>query len=959
MSPERLNRIEELFHSARDREPLERAAFLADACLGDPELQAEVESLLTVQAESLFDGLDWAQDPGSRIGPTPTSGSEIGPYRIVGTLGSGGMGVVYRAHDSRLGREVAIKFLGEHVARDPQSRTRFEREARAVAALSHPNICTLFDVGPNYLVMELLEGQTLKERIATGRFSNQELYSVAIPVSEALNAAHSRGIMHRDIKPGNIFITSQGIVKILDFGLAKTVGLPDCDPSDKKSLTKTGLTLGTLSYMSPEQTRGKEVDARTDLFSFGVVLYEMATGSLPFTGNSWADICDALLNKDPHPASELNPEITPELGRIIERALEKDRALRYQTAADLHADLLRVQRRSESGIAPASSSEGKVRVAAPAPRRVLPWAAAAAILSVIAGAALWGLWRYTRPVLQPLVQVEMDLGPTVTLPSTQNLIGHELLSPDGTRLVYFSGNPTKLYTRRLDQANADELPGTEPAGNPFFSPDGRWVGFFNDGGRRLNKVSVEGGFVVSLAEVPSGYGASWGTDGSIIIGGGFTHGLLRVPENGGAPRTVLDLGPGDILYRTPQILPGGKAVLFLDYREPSGTPGDIEVFSFADRRRKTLLRGTNFARYLTSGHLVYTHESTLFAIPFDVNRLETRGTAVPVLNDLDAGNDLDFAGNGTLVYRRRSGGGDKTQLGILQWVDRAGKRGTMLAKPDAYRSPFFSPDGKRLTFVLTQPTSQDVWVYDTERDATTRLTFGGGTYDVPFWTRDGNYIVLAAAGKGLYWTRSDGAALPQPLIQSTHWLYASSFTSDGKRLAYVDTFRNGRIWTVPVEDQGGQLKAGNPELFLKDQFSDVYPDFSPDGHWLAYSSNESGRDEVYVRPFPLPATGPGAKWQISNGGGNAPWWLSNGREIGYVANGQIMMVNYSLDGGSFVPERPRVVFDKLGGEDWCAFPDGKRIAVITPLKTPDTPANDHELTLLFNFFDELRRRVPQ
>jgi Tol biopolymer transport system component/predicted Ser/Thr protein kinase len=957
MSPERLNRIEELFHRARDREPLERAAFLADECLGDPELLAEIESLLTVQSESLFDGPAWEQEPGSRSGPRITPGSEIGPYRIIGTLGSGGMGVVYRAHDARLGREVAIKFLGEHMARDPQSRARFEREARAVAALSHPNICTLFDVGPNYLVMELLEGQTLKERIASGRFSNQELYSVAIPVTEALNAAHSRGIVHRDIKPGNIFVTSQGIVKILDFGLAKTVGSADSDPSDKQALTKSGLTLGTVSYMSPEQTRGKAVDARTDLFSFGVVLYEMASGSLPFTGNSWTDISDALLNKDPQPASELNPELTPELGRIIERALEKDRVLRYQTAADLHADLLRAQRRSESGIVPASSGEGKARVTAARPRRILPWAAAAVVIAAIASAALWGLWRSTRPVLQPLIRVDLDLGANVSLQNSIGL-GHELLSPDGTRLVYFSGNPAKLYTRRLDQANAEELPGTEPSGHPFFSPDGRWVGFFNDvDGRRLNKVLVEGGTVVSLADVGGAYGASWGDDGNIITGGAFTHGLLRVPENGGTPTTVLDLGPDDIGYDAPQILPGGKAVLFADFREPSGSPGNIEVFSFADRRRKTLVRGSIFARYLPSGHLVYIHERTLFAIPFDVNRLETRGTAVPVINDLEA-NDWDFSGNGTLVYRRRSGGGDKAQLGTIQWVDRGGKRETILAKPDRYASPYVSPDGKRLSFVLYGPTSQDVWVYDTERDATTRLTFGGGRYDVPFWSPDGHYIIFSAAGKGLYWIRSDGAGQPQPLIQSTHGLYASCITNDGKRLAYVDTFGNAQIWTVPVEDQAGQLKAGKPELFLKDQFSDVYPDFSPDGHWLAYSSNESGRDEAYVRPFPLPASGPGAKWQISNGGGNAPWWLRNGREIGYVANGQIMMVNYSLNGGSFVLEKPRVVVDKLGGGDWSAFPDGKRFVVVTPLKTSDTPANEHELTLLFNFFDELRRRVP-
>lgn len=485
------------------------------------------------------------------------------------------------------------------------------------------------------------------------------------------------------------------------------------------------------------------------------------------------------------------------------------------------------------------------------------------------------------------------------------------------------------------------------------------MGFFNDvGGRKLNKVSVDGGVVVSLAEVAGGLGASWGVDGSIIIGGGWTHGLLRVPENGGAPTTVLDLGPEDILYRTPQILPGGKAVLFLDYRQPDGTPADIEVFSFADRRRKTLLRGTNFARYLPSGHLVYTHERTLFAIPFDVKRLETRGTAVPVLTDLEPGDDLDFSDNGTLVYRK-SGGVQKPRLGYIEWVDGAGKRETILAKPDAYASLYLSPDGKRVTFVLPQPTSQDVWVYDTKRDAMTRLTFGGGTYDAPYWTPDGHFIIFAAAGKGLYWTRSDGASQPQQLIQSTHSLYASSFTSDGKRMAYVDTFGSSEIWTVPLEDQAGQLKAGKPERFMKGQFSDTGPDFSPDGHWLAYTSNESGSNEIYVQPFPLPASGPGAKWQISNGGGVSPWWLRNGRELGYVAGNQVMMVSYSLNGGSFVPEKPRVVIDKLGSGDFFPSSDGKRMAVVTPLKTSETPANDHELTFLFNFFDELRRRVPQ
>ena len=404
MTPEVWRQIEDLYHAARERNPKERSVLLE--CT-DPEIRARVERMLDLDSggqilDQPFVGLvDHATET------VVAAGAQLGPYRIERAIGAGGMGTVYRALDTRLGRVVAIKIAAERYSE------RFQLEARAISTLNHPHICTLFDVGSNYLVMELFEGQTLKERIASGRFSIQDLCSIAIPISQALDAAHSRGVVHRDIKPGNIFVTSQGIVKILDFGLAKTVG----HETDKGALTNPGSAVGTVSYMSPEQARGKEVDARTDLFSFGVVLYEMATGSLPFTGDSRTDVFDALLNKEPQPASELNPELTPELGRIIERALEKDRALRYQTAADLHADLLRAQRRSESGTAPASSGEGKVRVARAAPRRVLPWAAAAAILSVIAGLALWALWRSTRPVLQPLVRLDVDLGPEVALPS--------------------------------------------------------------------------------------------------------------------------------------------------------------------------------------------------------------------------------------------------------------------------------------------------------------------------------------------------------------------------------------------------------------------------------------------------------------------------------------------------------------------------------------------------------------
>jgi serine/threonine-protein kinase len=882
----------------------------------------------------------------------------LGPFEILAPIGAGGMGEVYRAKDTKLKREVALKVLPEAFAADPERMARFQREAEMLASLNHRNIAQIYGVQDGALVMELVEGGTLSSPLPIDTALNY-----ARQIAEALEYAHERSVIHRDLKPANIKVTPEGTVKLLDFGLAKAIedpaapgDSPEHSPTLTLGVTRVGVILGTAAYMSPEQASGKTADRRADIWSFGALLYEMLAGKRAFAGESVSDTLASVLKVEPD-WNALPKETPASIRRLIQRCLTKDRKQRLQAIGEARIAIDELL----SGASPEAAEP------ATAKRSIVPWVFAVAVAVLAAGAAGWALWRATRPIERPLVRMDVDLGPEVALPPIAQIPGSVILSPDGTRLLYASGNYNEwqLYTRRLDQSKAKELPGTVGAILPFFSPDGQWVGFFTGiNGNNLKKVSVEGGAAVPLAVVDYGAGGSWGVDGNIIVGGVITKGLARVPASGGAPAPVLDLAPGELAYGLPQILPGGKAVLFGALRSADLNTASIEVFSFADRRRKTLVRGPTFARYLPTGHLVYANKGTLFAIPFDLARLETRGTAVPVLDDVayspkNGGIDMDFAGTGTLVYRRASGGG-ASAMKTIQWVDGTGKKQTLLTKPGDYANVWVSPDGKRLSFVAAEGVNQSVWVYDIQRDAMTRLTSNQGPYVNPIWSPDGRFIVFGSH-QGIYWTRADGAGQPQSLTQSKNAQFPCSITPDGKRLAYFEALEKGQIWTVPLDDHGGQLKAGKPEQFLKSQFDDAFPMFSPDGHWLAYASNESGKYEVYVRAFPPPASGQGGKWQISNSGGRAPFWSRTGRELLYeagLANDQLMAVNYSVNGDSFVAESPRVWIEKLPGTDIDLAPDGKRVAVITPVESKEAPKADHEVTFLFNFFDELRRRAP-
>ena len=555
------------------------------------------------------------------------------------------------------------------------------------------------------------------------------------------------------------------------------------------------------------------------------------------------------------------------------------------------------------------------------------------------------------------MRLDVDLGPDVSLGSLAG--ADEIISPDGTRIVYVSQG--RLFTRRLNQPNATELAGTQGAYAPFFSPDGQWVAFFTPG--KLEKISVEGGSAIPLCDANFGAGGSWGEDGNIIAALSTTSGLSRIPSAGGPPTPVTDVQAGEATHRWPQVLPGGKAVLFT---AGIGDTANIEVMSLADHSTKTLVRGGTFGRYLPSGHLVYVNRGTLFAVPFDVDRLEVRGTPAPVLDRVNynatAGSaQLDFSQAGTLIYRSGGAGGGLLTVASL---DGAGKTQPLLAKPGVYARPSISPDGQRLAIEVTEGSGTDIWLYDWQRDTMTRLTFTGIAYN-PLWSPDGRYMAFRTAGGGMSVIRSDGSGKPQSLTQSKNLQVPWSFTPDGKRLAFLeqDSKTGYDLWTVPLESDSAGLRAGKPEVFQQTPADERTPAFSPDGRWMAYVSDESGTYQVYVRAFP----DKGGKWQISNSGGMYPMWSRTGHELFFEAlDNHIMAAAYTEKGDSFVADKPRVWSEKrlalvgsIGAvKNVDLAPDGKRVVALMPVETTAGQKAQNQVTFLLNFSDEVRRKVP-
>ena len=898
------------------------------------------------------------------------AGTKLSSYEVLSALGKGGMGEVWRARDSKLGREVAIKTLPEEFAKDEERLARFEREAKLLASLNHPNIAAIYGLeeqnGTRFLVLELVEGDTLAERLKRGAIPVEESLKLALQIAEALEAAHEKGVIHRDLKPANIKVTPDGKVKVLDFGLAKAFTGDGVDASVSNSPTLSmaatgqGVILGTAAYMSPEQARGESTDKRADIWAFGCVLYEMLTGRQTWGGRTVTDVIAGLVAREPDWGS-LPPNLHPRLRLVIERCLEKESKDRGHDIADVRVDIRKVLS-DPSGVIVQPVAEVVHR----APQSKLPWVAAA-VATVAAIALGMGWWLSSQPEDLPLVRLDVDLGQDVSLgPINGRSV---IITPDGTRIAYvasISGGPRRLYTRRLDQADPTELPRTDGANHPFFSPDGEWIGFAAEG--TINKISVEGGAVVPLGDTESFVEGSWGEDGVIVFSHPLTGGLMTIPEDGGDITTLIPLDQGELAFFQPQILPGGQGVLFSTATQLTGggDQSNVEVFSFAGRVRKILVPGATSPAYLPSGHLVYNSGGTLFATAFDLDALVTLGSRVPVLNDLGTDStgatSIAFSREGAVVYR--TGGGEGTAniaRSTVEWLDSEGNREPLISTPGRYVNLRLSPDAEQVALIIWDGSGVRVSVYDPERDNMTRLTFDEGAYFSPVWSPDQRNVVFGSIGGGMLQARVDGAGPPQLLLEGDVITVPVSFAPD-LRLAYFKSGEGGRdIRTVAVEDDGNRLTAGEPEPFLATPFDEAPSRFSPDGRWLVYHSNESGQHEVSVRAFPPPSSGEGDRFPISNGGGTNAVWSPNSPELFYFSlDGQIMAVDWRVEGDRFIADRPRVWAADPGGAFWDMAPDGRALLTV-PVETDEAqegPETDHHVVFLGNFFDYLRREVP-
>ena len=875
-------------------------------------------------------------------------GRTLGHYRIEAKLGAGGMGEVFLAADTKLGREVAIKVLPPEFARDPQRLARFEREARVLASLNHPHIAAIHGFeqsdGIHFLVLEYVPGETLH-----GPLPVEETLDVARQIGEALEAAHEKGVVHRDLKPANIKITPEGNVKVLDFGLAKALAdEPASDPSQSPTLsaapTRAGVILGTASYMSPEQARGKPLDTRTDIWSFGCVLYELVTGRQAFNGETVTDIIAAVVGKEPDWTAL--PASTPAgLERLLRRCLEKDARRRLRAIGDGQILL-------EEPPTPARRPEG-VR------RRMLPWALAGT-LAVVAAVALGSLWRSaTAP--QPITRTVVTLPPGDRLAAA--LQTAMSISPDGSRLVYAAsrGGASQLFLRRMDQLEGAPIPGTEGAGEPFFSPDGEQVGFCAGG--KLKKVLVSGGAPLALCDAPNCRGASWGPDDTIVFtpSGSSGEGLSLVSANGGAPQALTkpDSKNREHSHRWPQFLPGGKAVLFTVYAGVNPDQGRIAVVRLDTGERLVLFEGASYGRYVPTGHLVYARSGGLLAAPFDPARLQITGRQFPVLegvaNTATGAAQFGFSGSGSLVYV-------PGRMGILArtlvWVDRKGTAvlATKLQRP--FVAPRLSPDGRKLAIHLFAAANTDVWIYEFGRETLTRLTFEAGDEAIPVWTPDGSRVAYRSNSSGamnLFWKPADGSGAPDRLTTSNNSQNPGAFSPDGRWLAFDESGPSLDIWVLPMEGPEGAPRKPSP--FLQTPFAEWGARFSPDGRWLAYSSNESSQFEVYVQPFPVPGPAGAPKWQVSTEGGSEPVWARNGRELFYRNGDKLMAVDVTLR-PSFSRGNPRLLFQGdyfalVHLTNYDVSPDGQRFLM---LKETGAEAAASQINFVQNWFEDLKRR---
>ncbi len=925
-----------------------------------------------------------------------TPGTRIGAYDVSGTLGAGGMGEVYRARDTRLDRDIALKVLPAAFTADPDRLARFEREARVLASLNHPNIAQIHGLeetdGTRALVLELVEGPTLAERLEQGPIPLDEVLSIARQIALALQAAHEAGVIHRDLKPANVKVRKDGTVKVLDFGLAKALDTapapPDADPLQSPTLTASvtrmgaGLILGTPAYMSPEQAEGQPTDTRGDLWSFGVVLYEMLAGERLFAGETVAQVLARVIDRDLD-LSALPPSTPEPVRRLLTRCLERDRRRRMRDAGEAISDL-------EAAASPSETLPEAARDAAASPssphewRTRTAWAIGGlAIGCVLAATTLWTL----APAPEPPAVRRL----TLDLPSPMARGSGFALSPDGSTLAYVGrtggGRTRQLMVRHLNEGDAWALDGTEGALDPFFSPDGTWIGFFAGSGPpggsdriqyrwTLKRVPVRGGAAVTLADNVPALRGSWGDDDRIVIGA--LGGLLRVPAAGGTPEELLPAGavPEVTVCSAPHVLPGSRALLYAELSTDGGS--QLKAVSLADAGHHVVASDVAGATYTPTGHLLLQRSTrpaagrpgprttTLLAAPFDAERLELTRAPVPVVPD--AGSSA-WSANGTLLYAADADDRAWESRRRLVWIDRAGREDPVPAPPRAYGTPRISPTGDRIALdVIDDGGSADIVVHDLAREVSNRLTFEGWNID-PLWSPDGRRVVFTGVeddGFGLFRKAADGTGQAERLTASQPVVQMVSGWAGGPDtlvVVHAAGMTNADIHLLPLDGD----RVSQP--LIATAAVETLASVSPDGRWIAYQSNESGRWAVYVRPFPNVDAG---KWQVSPGTGFSPVWSPDGRELFYVAagpNGRAMMtVGYAGD-PTFTPSRPERLFALPRGievgspfRQWDVAPDGERFVMLRETEE-DPTGNDPregpaELVYVGNWFAELVERVP-
>jgi eukaryotic-like serine/threonine-protein kinase len=968
-TPSRWSTIERLYHAAVERDATERNAFLTEACDGDDALRREVESLLAHErtADGLFatPALEVAAKTlGDDTGDTLV-GRSFGNYQVVSALGAGGMGEVYRAYDATLARDVAIKVLPVPFTADSDRLARFEQEARMLAALNHPHIGAIYGVehenGVRGLVLELVEGATLAERIASGPLPVPEALGIARQIADALDAAHEKGIIHRDLKPANIKITPDGIVKVLDFGLAKIVGADPVDGVDASAptaATREGTALGTPGYMSPEQTRGHMVDKRTDIWAFGCVVYEMLTGGAPFARQSGSDTLAAVLERPPDwmalPADTPSP-----VRHLLERCLDKNPKQRLRDIGDAWVE---IDRALEMPAEAASTAARWPSTSA--------WLAVGAIAVVM---AISGIFWMARPAQRTTAADHRVSRFTVALPPDQEIWpgfnSDVALSPDGSQLV-FTTLPGPIFIRRLNSLETRPLESSDGyySAGATFSPDGKSISFIRGNAiksskRPFQRAALSGGAPVTLTEYDMFHRGDWGADGWIYWTAHYPGGIVRSRDSGGEPEAVteLDVRQGDRSHRFATLLPGGQALIYTVGFDGITTYDDarIDLWDLRTRQHRTLITGGTSPAYSPSGHIVYARAGKLFAVPFDVGTRQVTGVPFEAVDGvLESGNTgaayYSLSHRGDLAYvPGPAADGHRT----LVWVDRAGHAETLPLPPASYLYPRLSPDGRYLAVEIEGP-NHDVYLYDFSTGVLSKVTTDGLSHN-PVWSPDGKRFAFRswqAGGMTMWWMPADRSAAAVRLDPRGTRQSPSSFSPDGKFLAFdqndTDT-ASSDAWVLPL---GG----GASQPIARSRFQEGSPKFSPDGRWVAYASNESGQSQIYVQPFP----GPGPKVQISNDGGVDPIWRRSGREIYYRYADKMMMATI-VTAPQLRASAPKPLWEGIyasgsgsscgmpgvTASDYDVTPDGRRFLMV---RDDDTAVGASHIVVVLNWADELK-----